>query len=64
MTTLPRSDGLAYRGEGRFLPGIPAIDLTVAQLAAIARDRGQSIATLRARLVASGLYAPARSKKP
>lgn len=64
MSTSPRSDGLAYRGEGRFLPGIPADDLTTAQLAVMARKRGQTTSTLRARLIASGLYAPARSTKP
>jgi len=56
--------GLVYVGGGRFLPGIPATDLTVAQLANLAGKRGETIATLRARLVASGLYAPARRTVP
>ena len=60
MTTSPRSDDLAYRGEGRFLPGIPARDLTAADVANLARKRGRSTPALRARLIASGLYAPAR----
>lgn len=56
--------GLVYIGDGRFLPGIPATDLSAAQIAAIARDRGQTPGYLRAWLVTSGLYAPARSAKP
>lgn len=62
MSTSPASD-LRYVGDGRFLPGIPADDLDAGQLAAIARKRGLSPSVLRARLIASGLYAPARKGK-
>ena len=55
---------LVYVGDGRFLPGIPAADLTADQVAVIARKRGLSFTAMRARLVASGLYALARSRKP
>ena len=63
MTTSPASD-LVYVGDGRFLPGIPTTDLDGGRIAVIARKRGLTVAAMRARLVASGLYAPVRSKKP
>lgn len=52
--------GLVYTGDGRFLPGVPATDLTDGAIAAIARKRGLSSTVLRARLIASGLYAPVK----
>jgi hypothetical protein len=51
---------LVYLGAGRFLPGIPANDLSAAQLAALARDRGTTVNALRTWLIASGLYQPAK----
>lgn len=44
-----------YRGNGRFLVGVPARDLTSDDVARLP-DR------LRSRLVKSGLYAPARKE--
>ena len=52
--------GLTYIGRGRFIVGIPATDLTAAQLAALAAKRGESIVKLRARLIASGCYTTSR----
>ena len=52
--------GLTYIGRGRFVVGIPATDLTAADIAALARDRGESTNSLRARLIASGCYIPSR----
>ena len=65
MTTSPAFDAVvAYVGDGRFLPGIPTTELNAGQIAVIARKRGLTSAAMRARLVASGLYAPVRSRKP
>jgi hypothetical protein len=52
--------GLTYIGQGRFVVGVPAIDLTAGQVAEIARRRGLTTNQLRSRLVASGCYAEAR----
>jgi len=52
--------GLTYIGRGRFIVGIPATDLTAAQVAALARKRGEQPSALRARLIASGCYIPSR----
>ena len=53
--------GLRYIGRGRFRPGIPTTDLTPSDLARLAGADGPD--RLRARLIASGLYAPAKPAK-
>lgn len=49
---------LTYRGRGRFLPGIPATDLTAADLNRLS-DKPEA---LRNRLIKSGLYAPTKKE--
>lgn len=48
---------LVYAGEGRFLVGIPADELSEIDLAVIAQKRGKTEAQLRKELIDSGLYA-------
>lgn len=48
---------LVYVGP-RHLVGIPATDLTAAEVAALAEQRGVAAAELRSILVRSGLYSP------
>lgn len=55
---------LTYVGNGRFLVGIPATDLTHMSLATLAETRGVKPDTLRAKLLASGLYAESKVKPP
>ena len=55
---------LAYVGEGQFLTGIPATDLTAADIAAIAEQRRTTAADLFKALVGSGLYSPKQPAKP
>lgn len=50
----PKSEDLKYVGDGAYLNGVPARDLTAAEI----EDRGLKVADLRA----SGLYEPAKQK--
>lgn len=47
---------LIYIGQGRFLVGVPAIDLPRYSLATLAARCGESVVELQRRLLASGLY--------
>ncbi|MFZ9979547.1 MAG: hypothetical protein ACO3HN_06345 [Opitutales bacterium] len=49
---------LHYRGRGRFLPGIPATDLTEADLVRLSPKPD----ALRQRLIKTGLYVPAKKE--
>lgn len=53
---------LKYTGRGRHLVGIPAADLSEAEVAALAVQRGLAVSELTERLVRSGLYKPAKEK--
>ena len=45
-----------YVGQGRFLVGIPATDIPRYSLPTLAARRGENVADLQRRLMASGLY--------
>lgn len=51
---------LIYQGRGRFIVGVPARDLSPGDIARLAGS--ERPAALRARLIATGLYAPARKE--
>lgn len=53
---------LKYVGQGRHLVGIPAADLSGAEVAALAVQRGVAASELTERLIRSGLYKPAKEK--
>ena len=55
---------LKYVGEGRHLVGIPTLNLTAAEVAVLAEQRGVAAAELRAVLVRSGLYKATPPPKP
>jgi len=48
------SNGMKYVGDGTFLPGIPARDLTEAEVVEYGRKR----------LLASGLYVESKPERP
>lgn len=54
---------LIYVGDGRYLNGVPATDLSTASIAALAEKRGVKPDSLRASLLASGLYAESKPKE-
>jgi hypothetical protein len=55
---------LVYVGGGRFMPGVPARDLTLRDIGQLARKRGETVAATRHRLIGSGLYRfPAKPKR-
>jgi hypothetical protein len=53
-----------YVGKGQALVGIPNTDLTAAEVAALADQRGVAADELEALLVRSGLYAAKPPSKP
>lgn len=53
--------GLTYAGDGRFLIGIPADELSPLDIAVLAEKRGKTSGQLRKELLESGLY---RESKP
>jgi len=55
---------LRYVGKGRHLVGIPATDLTAAEVEVLAERRGITPAALQALLVRSGLYSTKPSSAP
>lgn len=55
---------LRYVGEGRALVGIPTTDLTAAEVAALAEQRGVDAAEFGALLVRSGIYSAKPPSKP
>lgn len=55
-------DVLTYTGDGRFLVGIPATDLTDDEIGILAAKRGVTPAQLRKTLIESGLYVAGKEK--
>ena len=58
---MAKPTGLRYRGKGRFVVGVPATDLSADD---VARLGGADPAAFRARLIKTGVYAPALPEKP
>lgn len=51
---------LEYKGNGRFIPGVPADDLNDDTIKRIADENGLSVSVMTKQLTAQGLYAVAK----